>query len=317
MLRILVTGAGGFIGGHLLPRLREEYANSELVALDLKPLSQWLQLHDFASNRRVKISRSTAITVLSGYDIVFHLASDMGGMPYISRNHFAHVQDVDSTRRLLRAGIDGTVGRIVFASSACVYPATLQGKEPTALLEELAMTGPPDTGYGWAKLYCEQLSEYARGEHSISIGIARLFNVYGPNCDISGPRAKAPAAICRKVLQAHRKNEQILELFGTGTERRSFLHIDDCLVGLLALAKNDVSVPVNMASLECIAIADLVSIVSKHYGYMGDVAFNGLYSGVHSRIPDICRADGLLGWRPQVALAQGMATLAEYIQTCQ
>ena len=310
--RVVVTGAGGFLGGHLMARIHKDWPTAERVAIDRKPIEEWLQVDRAAKNIVSDITCDTE-ALLANADMVFHCAADMGGMPYIATNNFTCMQDVISTQAILRLGARNVIGRIVLFSSACVYPAALQADRAVPLTEGFATTGPPDSGYGWAKLYCEQMAMFARDELGVDVQIARLFNVYGPHCDTRDPRAKAPAAICRKVVTARIAGLNYVTLFGSGIEVRSFLHIDDCLNGVMSLAGADQADPINFGSDECLTIRQLADIVKLKYDYTGEVRFDGSYPGVKTRIPDLRRAAELVNWHPAVPLSSGIEDLARYV----
>ncbi|MFB4276739.1 NAD-dependent epimerase/dehydratase family protein [Nonomuraea sp. MTCD27] len=301
----MVTGAGGFIGGHMVRRLLD--SSYSVTGADIKPLANWWQRFDIrnvvADLRDPAVCRDLARDV----DVIYHLAADMGGIAYISRNDWDCASSVVMTVNLLRAAIEGEVRSFVYASSACVYPAILQGLTPSPLSEELAHPIDPEGGYGWEKLFSERLCRYAARSSDLGVRMVRLFNVYGPHGSWRGGREKAPAAICRKVAEVALGRSDHVVVWGTGAQLRSFLYIDDCVRGLAAAAESGDAEPTNLASSELVTVAELAKLVSAVAGLEAPFRYDEAQpTGVHARVPDISRAARRLGWQPSVSLLDGI-----------
>ncbi|MEO8353412.1 MAG: NAD-dependent epimerase/dehydratase family protein, partial [Chthoniobacteraceae bacterium] len=225
--KILVCGAGGFIGGHLVAELRRK--GLTVRAADQKPLSDWYQRFDDVENVQADLSLLDACeSTVEGCDMVYNLAADMGGMGFIELNKALCMLSVLINTHLLMAAKKHGTKRFFFSSSACVYNAEKQ-RDPnvTALKEEDAYPGLPEDGYGWEKLFSERMCRHFREDFGIETRVARYHNVYGPNGTYDGGREKAPAAVCRKVIAAKQSGKHEIEIWGSGEQTRSFMYIDD------------------------------------------------------------------------------------------
>jgi nucleoside-diphosphate-sugar epimerase len=307
MKTILVTGAGGFIGGHLVARLlAEDYV---VRAVDLKPLHEWHQVHDGAENltRDMRL-REDAIEVMRGADEVYNLAADMGGMGFIETHKAECMLSVLINTHLLMAAKEFGVSRFFYSSSACVYNADKQRDvNVTALKEEDAYPALAEDGYGWEKLFSERMCRHFTEDYGLVTRVSRYHNVYGPHGTWDGGREKAPAAICRKVIKAIMTGDQRIEIWGDGTQTRSFMYIDDCLDGTLRLMESKVAEPLNIGSSELVSINGLVDIVEGIAG----VKLRRLYNldapkGVNGRNSDNTKIKTLLGWEPTIKLRDGL-----------
>ena len=229
---ILVSGAGGFIGGWLV-RYLQENGFTQLRAIDIKPLDEWHQVIDGVDNRVADLrSLEACRDAVRGIAHVYNLACDMGGMGFIEANRAACMISVLINTHLLIAGRDEGVKRHFYSSSACVYNVDLQQvSEVTALREEDAYPALPEDGYGWEKLFSERMCRNFHDDFGIETRVARYHNVYGPHGTYAGGREKAPAAICRKVAEAKLAGDDEIEIWGDGEQTRSFMYIDDCLLG--------------------------------------------------------------------------------------
>tara|TARA_Y100000768_G_scaffold387517_1_gene379114 strand:+ start:268 stop:1278 length:1011 start_codon:yes stop_codon:yes gene_type:complete len=262
--KILVVGAGGFIGGHLVKRLLHE--KNTIVAADIKPKEYWFQDYDnvknFYSMDMKEIDNCKKVT--KNIDYVFNMACNMGGMGFIENNKAECMQSVLINTNLLIACKENRIKRYFFSSSACAYNQSKQ-KEVfiDGLKENEAYPADPEDGYGWEKLFSERMCRHFMEDYGIEVRIARYHNIYGPFGTYDGGREKAPAAICRKVIIAKKNNEDKLEVWGDGKQTRSFLYIDDCIEGTLRLFESSYSGPVNIGSDEQVSINQMIDIIEK------------------------------------------------------
>ncbi|WP_157880720.1 NAD-dependent epimerase/dehydratase family protein [Streptomyces sp. Root1310] len=309
--RVLVTGAGGFIGGHLVKSLLR--TGHAVVCADVKPRERWWQWFETVNHVGDLHDPVFCRSLVRGVDTVFHLASDMGGISYIRRHDFDCASSAAMTINLLRASAACGVSDFVFTSSACVYPQALQGADPSPLSESQIHPVEPEGGYGWEKLFSEKLCAYA-SQRIPNIRIARLFNVYGPQGAWNDGREKAPAAICRKVALAALNGQPRIRIHGDGTQIRSFLHVDDCVAGLLRLVRSTCSDPVNLASTELVSIRELAELVATQAGIRITISFDSsMPSGVQARVPDITRALHRLEWHATIPLTEGLGATYQWI----
>jgi nucleoside-diphosphate-sugar epimerase len=304
---VLVAGAGGFIGGHLVKRLLAD--GHTVRAVDLKPLAEWHQVLPGAENQQLDLSdRGAASEATAGVAEVFNLAADMGGIGFIENFKASCMLSVLINTHLLLSARDSGVSRYFFASSACVYNARKQASpEVTALREEDAYPALPEDGYGWEKLFSERMCRHFREDYGLETRVARYHNVYGPNGTYDGGREKAPAAICRKVATAVITGDERIEIWGDGQQTRSFMYIDDCVEGTLRLSRSDVKEPLNLGSSELVAINQLVDVVETIAG----VALTRTYDrtapqGVRGRNSDNTLIRETLDWEPGIGLAEGL-----------
>jgi GDP-D-mannose 3',5'-epimerase len=305
---ILVAGAGGFIGGWLVRHLRES-GFTTIRAVDIKPLPQWYQRFDDVDNRVEDLrSLETCKRVVDGIAHVYNLACDMGGMGFIEANRAACMISVLINTHLLLAGRDAGVKRHFLSSSACVYNIHLQqSSDVSALREEDAYPAMPEDGYGWEKLFSERMCRNFHDDFGIETRVARYHNVYGPHGTYDGGREKAPAAICRKVAAAKLSGEHEIEIWGDGEQTRSFMYIDDCLIGTTKIMESDILEPINLGSAELVTINQLVDIVEDVAGVHLTRRYNlDAPKGVRGRNSDNTRIRERLNWEPSTPLAEGM-----------
>jgi len=309
--RILVTGAGGFLGHHLVRALKRRGA--WVRGVDLKdPEFEPSDADEFV--RTDLREPKSCVAATEGVDDVYNLAADMGGIGFITR-YFASVARNNSLINLnmLEASHQNGVRRFLFTSSACVYSKHMQ-EQPRVdgLKEEDAHPAAPEKGYGWEKLYAEQLCEYYHDDYGLDTRVVRLHNAYGPLGTFEGGREKAPAAACRKVAMA--APDDMIEIWGDGLQTRSFLYVDDCVEGLQRLMETPFVVPVNLGSEESLTIAELFELVAQIAGKRIKVTFDTTKpQGVRGRNSDNRRLAGILGWTPSTPLAVGLAATYRWI----
>ncbi len=305
---IVVGGAGGFIGGHLVAALRERGEGS-VRAIDIKPAEEWYQRFDDVENLQLDLSgREHCETACAGASRVYNLAADMGGMGFIENNKALCMLSVLINTHLLMAAKDAGVERFFYSSSACVYNAEKQVSEDvTALREEDAYPAMPEDGYGWEKLFSERMCRHYREDFSLVTRVARFHNVYGPDGTWDGGREKAPAAICRKVITAKESGDHIIEIWGDGHQTRSFMYIDDCLEGIDRIFASEILEPINLGSSELVSINQLVDMVEDIAGIHLKREYNlDAPKGVNGRNSDNTLIQNYLGWEPGIRLRDGM-----------
>jgi len=315
--KVVVCGAGGFIGGHLTRSLIEQNVRS-LRAVDIKPLAEWHQIHAGVENLVLDLQdRSACETVVAGAGLVYNFAADMGGMGFIENNKALCMLSVLINTHLLLASRDAGVERFFFASSACVYNAEKQtSADVTPLKEEDAYPAMPEDGYGWEKLFSERMCRHFQEDFGLECRIGRFHNVYGPHGTFDGGREKAPAAICRKVIQAKANARREIEIWGDGRQTRSFTYIDDCLTGIHLLMGSDVREPLNIGSSELVSINQLVDIVEGIAGVKLKRVYNlSAPKGVNGRNSDNTKIRSYFNWEPSTPLQTGVAKTYEWIES--
>jgi len=314
---VLVTGAGGFIGGALVADLRRTGLAGAIRAVDVKPPERWYQRFDDIENLRLDLRESEACrTAVAGVDEVFNLACNMGGIGFLETNRAACMLSVLINTHLLMASRDAGVQRYFYASSACVYAADKQRRpDVTPLREADAYPAMPEDGYGWEKLFSERMCRHFFEDHGLETRVARYHNVYGPHGTWDGGREKAPAAICRKVVEACETGSGRIEIWGDGRQTRSFTYIDDCLYGTHRIMASDVRDPINLGSSELVTIDGLVDLVEQIAGVRLERHYRrDAPRGVHGRNSDNTRIRKALGWEPGVRLRDGLARTYAWIQ---
>jgi nucleoside-diphosphate-sugar epimerase len=314
---VVVTGAGGFIGGHLVAELRRR-GHRSIRAVDLKPLDDWYQLFDDVENRTLDLRERAACTEAArGASYVFNLAADMGGMGFIELHKAECMLTVLINTHMLLAAREQGCERFFYSSSACVYAAEKQVKaEVQPLKEGDAYPAMPEDGYGWEKLFSERMCRHFTEDFGLETRVARYHNVYGPYGTYDGGREKAPAAICRKVIAAQLSGSNEIEIWGDGEQTRSFTYIDDCLHGTLLLMSSDVTEPINIGSDELVTINQLVDTVEEIAG----VTLKRRYKldapkGVRGRNSDNTLVQQRLGWAPSTRLRDGLEATYRWIHS--
>jgi nucleoside-diphosphate-sugar epimerase len=312
---VVVAGGGGFIGGHLVAELRRR-GFGRIRSVDVKPVEQWYQRFDDVENLALDLrGREACEAAVACASDVFNLASDMGGMGFIESHKADCMLSVLINTHLLLASRDAGVERFMFGSSACVYAAGKQtDPNVTALREEDAYPAMPEDGYGWEKLFAERLCRHFMEDFGLSVRVPRFHNVYGPNGTYAGGREKAPAAICRKVVEAQLDGSGVIEVWGDGEQTRSFTFIDDTIEGIFRLMESDVTDPINLGSAELVTINRLVDLVEEIAGVRLERRYNlSAPQGVRGRNSDNTLIQERLGWQPGIPLETGLAATYAWI----
>jgi len=313
MLRILVTGAGGFIGSHLARKL---YQKGNFVrVVDIK-WDGYIEDSYYSEKLTLDLRNfENCLAVSKDVDYVYNLAANMGGIGFITTVGAEVMYDnVLINANMLQASVENKIKRFFFSSSACVYP-TYRQKDPNviALREEDAYPADPDNFYGWEKLYTEKMCEAYKEDCGLCIRIARYHNIYGPEGTYKGGREKSPAALCRKVAEA--SNPGIIEIWGDGKQTRSYCYIDDCLKGTIMLMEAEYAKPLNIGSDRLITIDELADIITKISGKIITKKYNlSAPQGVRGRNADLALVKKVLGWEPQVSLEEGLAKTYKWIE---
>jgi GDP-D-mannose 3',5'-epimerase len=305
---ILVAGAGGFIGGHLVASLRR-HGYERIRAVDIKPVDEWYQSFDEVDNIVADLKQLDAChDVCGGAAEVYNLAADMGGMGFIENNRALCMLSVLINTHLLLAARDAGVDRYFYASSACVYNADKQkSADVVPLKEEDAYPAMPEDGYGWEKLFSERMCRHFREDFGLLTRVARFHNVYGPHGTWEGGREKAPAAVCRKVIQAKLSGNHEIEIWGDGQQTRSFMYIDDCLYGIDRILHSTIEEPINLGSSELVTINGLVDMVEEIAGIRLQRRYKlDAPKGVNGRNSDNALIRHYLDWEPSTRLRDGM-----------
>ena len=304
---IVVTGAGGFIGGHLVADLLS--SGRTVRAVDIKPQEEWYQVHGAADNMVADLQLlDNARRAVDGVSEVYNLAADMGGMGFIETHKAECMLSVLTSTHVLLAARDAGVERYFYSSSACVYAAEHQtDPNVTALREQDAYPAMPEDGYGWEKLFSERMCRHFREDFGMTTRVARYHNVYGPYGTYAGGREKAPAAICRKVAQAKLSGDHSIEIWGDGEQTRSFMYIDDCVKGSQMIMDGTSPEPVNLGSSELVSINQLVSIVEDIAGITLERRHDlSAPQGVRGRNSDNAQMLETYGWEPSISLREGL-----------
>jgi GDP-D-mannose 3', 5'-epimerase len=311
--RILVTGAGGFIGHHLVARLKTE--GHWVRGADVKFPEYEATAADEFELVDLRKYDNCLLATRGRVDQVYNLAADMGGIGYITASHADVARNsVLINAHMLEASRCNGIARFLFSSSACVYAASRQiKKDVTPLREEDAYPADPEPGYGWEKLFTEELCRYYRRDHKFETRIVRFHNVYGPLGTYEGGKEKAPSAIARKVALA--ENNGQIEVWGDGEQTRSFMYVDDCVEGMLRLMASDYHEPLNLGTDRLISINGLVDLISK-IARKTLVKRHNLNKpqGVRGRNSDNTRLNQVLGWQPSIPLEHGLAITYKWIE---
>ena len=316
--KVLIVGAGGFIGGHLVKKILDN--GNSVVATDIKPKEYWFQdfdtVENYYSTDMKDISNCRKVT--EGVDYVFNMACNMGGMGFIENNKAECMQSVLINTNLLIACNENKVQRYFFSSSACAYNKTKQQDVfIEGLKEEDAYPADPEDGYGWEKLFSERMCRHFMEDYGLEVRVARYHNIYGPYGTYDGGTEKAPAALCRKVIPARKDKNDTIDVWGDGEQTRTFLYVDECVEGTLRLFESDYSEPVNIGSDEQVSINQMIGIIE---GISGGGEFKKNYQldkpkGVRGRSSNNDLVKKVLNWSYKMSLKEGLTKTYQWIES--
>ena len=312
---ILVTGAGGFIGGALISALRKQ-GHRKLRGVDVKPFDQWYQRFEDVENLTMDLNlKENCERAAEGAGDIYNLAANMGGMGFIEANKALCMLSVLINTHMLQAALKHGAKRFFYASSACVYNGDKQKTfEAPSLKEEDAYPALAEDGYGWEKLFSERMCRHFREDFKLYTRVARFHNVYGPWGTWFGGREKAPAAICRKVIEAKISGKHEIEIWGSGNQTRSFMFIDDCTEGIQKIMTSEILEPINLGSSEAVTINQLVDITEAIAGIELKRNYDlSAPKGVNGRNSDNTLIKKYLGWEPSTPLRVGMEKTHRWI----
>jgi len=315
-MKYLICGAGGFIGGHLVSNLLNE--GHEIIAADIKPLEFWFQIFEKSNNFSLDLKDyNNCLKVVDGVDYVYNMACNMGGMGFIENNKAECMLSVLINTNLLRACVEKKVKKYFFSSSACVYNASKQEKTfIDGLSESDAYPAQPEDGYGWEKLFSERMCRHFYEDFGLETRVARYHNVYGPLGTYDGGREKAPAALCRKIIEAKINKKKVIDIWGDGEQTRSFLYISDCIEGTKKLFASNERDVFNIGSEEQVSINEMSEIIEK----IADINLEKNYQldkpkGVRGRSSNNDLIRKKIGWDSTTTLKDGLKLTYDWINS--
>jgi|TARA_B110000977_G_scaffold147507_1_gene186954 GDP-D-mannose 3',5'-epimerase len=314
MAKILVAGAGGFIGGHLVKNLLNE--GHKLVCVDSKPIEYWFQIFDENQNFSLDLKESdNCLKVTDGVDYIYNMACNMGGMGFIENNKAECMLSVLINTNLLRACLVHKIQKYFFSSSACVYNAS---KQKTVFIpglkEEDAYPADPEDGYGWEKLFSERMCRHFTEDFGLETRVARYHNVYGPLGTYDGGREKAPAALCRKIIEAKLSKKNSIDVWGDGEQTRSFMFIKDCIIGTKILFESNERSVLNIGSEEQVSINQMIDLIEQIADYKVDKNYQlDKPKGVRGRSSNNDLVKNKIGWDISVSLREGLEETYKWI----
>ena len=314
--RILICGAGGFIGGHLASKFSKDN-NIELICADIKPAEYWFQIFDEAKNFSLDLKDyENTLKVSDSVDYIFNFACNMGGMGFIENNKAECMLSVLINANLLRAAKENKSKKYFFSSSACVYNGSKQNQTFIDGLKETdAYPADPEDGYGWEKLFSERMCRHFTEDFGLETRVVRYHNIYGPLGTFDGGREKAPAALCRKIINAKKNNDNKIDVWGDGEQTRSFLYIDDCIKGTLDVFDSDSSEVYNIGSEEQVSINQMITMIEE----IADFNVKKNYQldkpkGVRGRSSDNSYVAKKIGWKSENSLKEGLTKTYRWIE---
>ncbi len=305
---VVVTGAGGFIAGALVASLRKQ-GYQRIRAVDIKPLNHWYQRFPDVENLSLDLNdKQNCEVAAKGARDIYNLAANMGGMGFIEKNKALCMLSVLINTHMLQGAVKHGVARYFYSSSACVYNGDKQHSFEAPLLKESdAYPALAEDGYGWEKLFSERMCRHFREDFGLYTRVARFHNVYGPWGTWFGGREKAPAAICRKVIEAKLTGKHEIEIWGTGNQTRSFMYIDDCLEGIQKIMDSDILEPINLGSSEAVSINQLTTLIEGIAGIKLERKHKlDAPLGVNGRNSDNTLIQKYLHWEPSIPLQKGL-----------
>jgi len=313
-IKILVCGAGGFIGGHLVANLLDE--GNDVICVDNKPFDLWFQYFEGCKNYSLDLKEyENCLKVTDGVEHIYNMACNMGGMGFIENNKAECMLSVLINTNLLRASVKNDVQKYFFSSSACVYNAAKQKDTfVKGLKESDAYPAEPEDGYGWEKLFSERMCRHFTEDFKLETRVARYHNVYGPIGTFDGGREKAPAALCRKIINAKLNSKDTIDVWGDGNQTRSFMYIDDCIIGTKKLFLSDSSDVYNIGSEEQVSINQMIEIIQEIAGirlkknYLLDKPL-----GVRGRSSDNSLIREKIQWDTNIKLKTGLEKTYKWI----
>ncbi|WP_415323612.1 NAD-dependent epimerase/dehydratase family protein [Candidatus Pelagibacter sp. Uisw_127] len=315
MKKILICGAGGFIGGHLAKKFIND-KNYQLVCADIKPLEYWFQTFDSAENHCLDLKDyNNTLKVTKNVDYIFNLACNMGGMGFIENNKAECMLSVLINTNLLRAAIKNKCEKYLFSSSACVYNGSKQNETFIPGLKETdAYPAEPEDGYGWEKLFSERMCRHFTEDFGLETRVVRFHNIYGPVGTFDGGREKAPAALCRKIINAKNKNLKKIDVWGDGEQTRSFLYISDCIDGMLEVFNSNSTEVFNIGSEEQVSINQMIDTIENIAAHKVDKNYQlDKPLGVRGRSSDNSYVTKKIGWKPKTTLKEGLVKTHQWI----
>ncbi len=314
--KILICGAGGFIGGHLASKFSKD-ENIELVCADVKPLEFWFQSFDKVKNFSLDLKDyNNTLKVTDGADYIFNFACNMGGMGFIENNKAECMLSVLINANLLRAAKENNSKKYFFSSSACVYNASKQNETFIKGLKETdAYPADPEDGYGWEKLFSERMCRHFTEDFGLETRVVRYHNIYGPIGTFDGGREKAPAALCRKIINAKRNKDKSIDVWGDGEQTRSFLYIDDCIKGTLDVFNSNSSEVYNIGSEEQVSINQMIKMIEEISDYSVEKNYQlEKPKGVRGRSSDNSFVTKKIGWKSENTLKDGLTKTYKWIE---
>ena len=314
-MKILVCGAGGFIGGHLVRSLLED--GHEVVCADIKPLENWFQI--FKSNKNFSLDLKeyeNCLEVSKNVDFIYNMACNMGGMGFIENNKAECMLSVLINTNLLRSCLINKVKKYFFSSSACVYNIDKQSNNFIEGLKETdAYPAAPEDGYGWEKLFSERMCRHFYEDYGLETRVARYHNVYGPMGTFDGGREKAPAALCRKIIIAKNSKNKIVDVWGDGEQTRSFMFIDDCIKGTKKLFESRCREVLNIGSEEQVSVNQMINMIEEIAGYKVEKNYQlEKPKGVRGRSSNNDLVKAKLGWDSEITLKTGLEITYRWIE---
>ena len=313
--KILICGAGGFIGGHLAKHLMQ-FEPSKIVCADIKPKEYWFQIFDENENYSLDLKEyDNCLKVTKDVDYVFNMACNMGGMGFIENNKAECMLSVLINTNLLRAGYKNNIEKYFYSSSACAYNASKQNETfVKGLKESDAYPAQPEDGYGWEKLFSERMCRHFTEDFNLDTRVVRYHNIYGPIGTYNGGREKAPAAICRKIIDAKLNKKQSIDVWGDGEQTRSFLFIDDCIRGTLDVFNSEYNEVFNIGSEEQVSINQMISIIEEIADYKVEKNYQlDKPKGVRGRSSDNTLVRSKINWNPDYTLKEGLKLTYNWI----